>query len=324
MHVRPFAVVLGLAISCGPDLVLPGLGPETPPVDPPTTQAPPPDPGPAAGEVVPQILVGAGDIANCRGRGEERAEATAKLLDRVFADGHEGLVFTAGDNAYPDGGDEEFRDCYGKTWGRHKARTRPALGNHEYKTPGASGYFNYFGAVAGEPGKGWYSYDLGGWHVVVLNSNCSKLDGGCLPGSPQEQWLRADLAAQPGRCTIAVWHHPRFSSGDYEDNVDVEPLWRALDDFDVELLLTGHEHHYERFAPMTADGVPAAAGVRQFIVGTGGVSPREVTQPRAHSEVLKTGVSGVMKLTLRPDTLDWEFISIDGFEFTDAGTVTCR
>ncbi|MCH7718695.1 MAG: metallophosphoesterase, partial [Chloroflexi bacterium] len=149
------------------------------------------------------MLVGAGDIASCASSGDE---ATADLLDGIA-----GTVVTFGDNAYQSGTESEFADCYEPTWGRHKARTRPAPGNHDYITPGASGYFEYFGAAAGDPSKGYYSYDLGAWHVIAINSNCSQV-GGCDAGSPQEQWLRADLAESPTSCTVAYWHHPRFSS----------------------------------------------------------------------------------------------------------------
>lgn len=168
-------------------------------------------------EVSDPILVGAGDIVTCRGTDDE---ATAALLDAIG-----GTVFTAGDSVYSDGTSEEFANCYEPSWGRHKARTRPAVGNHEYHTPGAAGYFAYFGEAAGDPSKGYYSYDLGAWHIVVINSNCDEI-GGCEPGSPQEQWLRADLAAHPTACTLAYWHHPLFSSGQHGSDTAVRPICR--------------------------------------------------------------------------------------------------
>src|SRR3990170_8476230 len=171
------------------------------------------------------VLVGAGDIAN----GGPGAEATAKLLDVI-----PGTVATFGDNAYDAGTDAQFANYYNPTWGRHKARTMPSAGNHEYNTSGASGYFNYFGAAAGERGKGYYSYNLGTWHIVALNSNCSQV-GGCNAGSVQEQWLRADLAANPTACTAAIWHHPLFSSGQHGNNSSVKPLFKALYDYDADV-----------------------------------------------------------------------------------------
>ncbi len=201
------------------------------------------------------------------------AEITAGLLD-----GLTGTVAVLGDTAYENGTPDEFARCYEPTWGRHKARTRPAVGNHEYGTPGAAGYFAYFGAAAGEAGKGWYSYDLGAWHVVALNSNCSLV--GCQAGSEQEQWLRADLAANGARCTVAYMHHPRFSSGNVHGGSSaVDPLWRALEADGAELVLAGHDHDYERFAPQTASGaLDVERGVRQFVVGTGG-RPLYVVRP---------------------------------------------
>jgi hypothetical protein len=244
----------------------------------------------------PEVLVGAGDIAEC---GSIGAPATALLLDTI-----PGTVFTAGDNAYPSGSDDDFANCYDPTWGRHKARTRPALGNHEYLTPEAAGYFNYFGAAAGERGKGYYSYELGRWHVVVLNSNIP-LDA----GSPQDQWLRADLAATPTQCVFAYWHHPLFSSGDNHGNQDfVRPLWDALYQYGADLVVVGHEHVYERFAPQRPDGsADPATGIRQFTVGTGGAGVYAFGTPLPNSESRGTS-RGVIKLTLRDGGYDWKFV----------------
>ena len=211
------------------------------------------------------ILVAAGDIASCSSGGDE---ATAALLD-----GLPGTIATLGDHAYDSGTPQEFANCYGPSWGGHKSRTRPTLGNHDYGTSGATGYFDYFGADAGEPGKGYYSYELGAWHIVVLNSNCSEV-GGCSGGTPQEQWLRKDLAAHPTACTLAYWHHPRFSSGEkYGTNEQMTPLWQVLYEHGADVILSGHEHSYERFAPQDATGtMDFERGIRQFVVGTGGIA----------------------------------------------------
>ncbi|MDP8977364.1 MAG: metallophosphoesterase [Actinomycetota bacterium] len=262
------------------------------------------------------VLVGAGDIAECDSEGDE---ATAALLDDI-----DGTVFTTGDNAYPDGSAEDFTQCYGPSWGRHRERTRPALGNHEYYTDGASAYFDYFGRAAGEPGRGWYSYDLAGWHVVVLNSLCWEV-GGCEPDSPQQRWLRADLAASDARCTVAVWHHPRFSSGDYGDDDTYRPIWEALYDHGVELVLNGHEHFYERLAPLTPAGRrDDGRGIRQITVGTGGGELRDAGRPRPHSQRRISGEYGVLRLRLSPDRYAWRFVPTDDDAPTDTGSSACH
>ena len=187
------------------------------------------------------ILVGAGDIADCRDL--SGAEATAKLLDHV-----PGTVMADGDLAYPDGTKENFA-CYDKTWGRAKSRTRPAPGNHEFHSSGARPYFDYFGTAAGDPKTGYYSYELGKWHIIVLNSECLPV-GGCEAGSPQDKWLRADLAAHPAACTLAYWHKPLFSSGGAHGNdIAVKPLFQALYEANADVVVNGHDHDYERFAP---------------------------------------------------------------------------
>ena len=261
-------------------------------------------------------LIAAGDIADCTGG----ATVTAALLDKL-----PGTVATLGDNAYQRGTPDEFARCYAPTWGRHKGRTRPAVGNHEYGTPGASGYFGYFGAAAGDPAQGWYSYELGAWHVVALNSNCGEV-GGCGSGSPQERWLRADLAAHPAMCTLAYWHHPRFSSGNaHGDNSTVAPLWGALRDFGAELVLSGHDHDYERFAPQSAEGAADPAGIREFVVGTGGAHLRQfASQPQPNSEVRIAGIWGVLALRLEPRAYEWEFVPQPGSTARDSGHQACH
>jgi len=264
------------------------------------------------------VLVGAGDIADC---GElSGAAKTAILLDHI-----EGTVFTLGDNAYGSGTPSQFADCYGPTWGRFKDRTKPALGNHDYKTPGATGYFGYFGAAAGDPKTGYYSYDLGAWHVVVLNSNCGEV-GGCAAGSPQEKWLREDLGAHPAACTAAMWHHPRFSSSaEHGDDKRTKDLWKTLEEAGAELVLSGHDHDYERFAPQDVDGRrDMERGIRQFVAGTGGRYEYKWGKPDANSEVRNNDTFGVLKLTLHPDGYDWEFVPVEGGHFKDSGSARCH
>jgi acid phosphatase type 7 len=263
------------------------------------------------------ILVGAGDIADCRDL--SGAEATAKLLEQI-----PGTVMAVGDLAYPDGSKENFK-CYDKTWGRVKARTRPAPGNHEFVTAGAKPYFEYFGTAAGEKRKGYYSYELGTWHIVVLNSECADV-GGCKAGSRQEKWLRADLAAHPTACTLAYWHKPLFSSGSAHGNdVSVKALWQALYDANAEIVVNGHDHDYERFAPQNADGAAdPARGIREFVVGTGGKNQRPFGAIDANSEARNANAFGVLKLTLHPDSYDWQFIPEAGKTFIDSGSAKCH
>jgi hypothetical protein len=262
------------------------------------------------------VLVGAGDIASCSSSGDE---ATANLLDTIA-----GTVATLGDNAYDSGTTSEYTNCYGPTWGRHKARTMPAPGNHEYNTANATGYYAYFDAAAGDPSKGYYSYDLGAWHIIVINSNCSAI-GGCGAGSAQEQWLRADLAANPRTCTLAYWHHPRFSSGTTHGNqAFMQPIWQALYDFGADVVLSGHEHNYERFALQDPAGNADPRGIREFVVGTGGRSHYGfVSTPIANSEVEDAVTYGVLKLTLHATSYDWQFVPVAGGTFTDSGSGTC-
>jgi hypothetical protein len=262
------------------------------------------------------FLAAAGDIADCTAGGA----ITASLVDAL-----PGTVAVLGDAAYENGTPDEFARCYEPTWGRHKARTRPAVGNHEYGTPGADGYWDYFGAAAGERGKGWYSYDLGAWHVVVLNSNCTQV-GGCQSGSEQERWLRTDLAANDADCTLAYMHHPRFSSGNvHGGSPTVEPLWRALQDDGAEIVLAGHEHDYERFAPQTETGaLDQQRGVRQFVVGTGGRRLRSFGPPQPHSEARINTAWGVLHLRLRDGSYDWRFVAQTGSSVTDAGSTACH
>lgn len=260
-------------------------------------------------------LLAAGDIAGCEGQGDE---ATAALLDA-----REGTVVTLGDNVYDRGTAVAFARCYAPSWGRHRGRTRPALGNHDYVNGRALAYFDYFGDAAGERGKGWYSFDLGSWHLVALNSNCA-VAGGCGPGSQQERWLRADLAAHPARCTLAYWHHARFSSGLHGNNDVTAALWLALHEAGADVVLVGHDHDYERLAPVDPDGRPAPTGMRQFVVGTGGRSLYPFRAPVAGSEVRHAAGYGVLELTLKDGAYDWRFLAVEGSSFSDTGSATCR
>ncbi len=258
-------------------------------------------------------LVGAGDIADCNSNGDEQ---TAALLDSVA-----GMVFTAGDNAYSDGTASEFAQCYDASWGRHKARTRPSPGNHDYRSSRARPYFDYYGVNAGAPRVGYYSYDLGAWHVISLNSNISMS-----ASSAQVRWLRADLAATTARCVLAYWHHPRFSSGtEHGSDPRSEPLWQALDDHGTEIIISGHEHNYERFAPQTASGVAAPdRGIRLFVVGTGGADHYSFGPPIANSEVRNGDTWGVLELLLSADAYSWRFIPVAGRTFSDSGSGSCH
>ena len=259
------------------------------------------------------VLVGAGDIASCSSTGDE---ATANLLDGIS-----GTVFTLGDNVYETGSTAEFTNCYAPSWGRHKARTKPAPGNHDYGTAGAAGYFGYFGSAAGDPATGYYSYDLGDWHIIALNSNVANGTG-----TVQEQWLRADLAASTKPCTLAYWHHPRFSSGfEHGSDPSLQPLWQALYDANADLILSGHDHDYERFAPQTPAGIAdASRGIREFVVGTGGRSHYNLGTLKANSQIFNSTTYGVLKLTLSAGSYAWQFVPVAGGTFTDSGSGICH
>ncbi|MGH8991352.1 MAG: metallophosphoesterase family protein [Acidimicrobiia bacterium] len=279
----------------------------------------PPAASPAPGDAV---LVGAGDIASCSSNDDE---TTAALIDQVVAEHPDATVFTTGDNVYNSGTADEFARCYEPSWGRHRFRTRPVPGNHDYRTSGAGGYYGYFGSAAGDPGTGYYEYHAGSWQVIVLNSACSAV-GGCGAGSPQEQWLRAVLAASSARCTLALWHHPVFSSSSqHGSHSGLRPFWQALYDGGADVVLAGHDHVYERFGPQTATGgADAGFGVRQFTVGTGGKSHYGFGNPLPNSEVRHSGTTGVLRLTLRDQGYDWRFLPEPGGTFTDSGTGACH
>jgi len=286
----------------------------TPTLTPTRTPTPTPTPTPTSGGSA--TLLAAGDIAGCATSGDE---ATAKLLD-----GLAGTVVTLGDNVYDSGTASEFTNCYNPTWGRHKSRTKPAPGNHDYLTSGASGYFGYFGAAAGASTKGYYSYDLGSWHIVALNSNCSQA-GGCGVGSPQETWLKNDLAAHPTTCTLAYWHHPHFSFGNYSTDTRMQALWQALEAAGAEIVLSGHDHNYQRWAPQTWNGTKdTARGIREFVVGTGGKNHYPLGSPPANVEKSNGDTFGILQLTLRATSYDWKFVPEAGKTFTDSGSTACH
>ncbi|MGA2095285.1 MAG: metallophosphoesterase [Candidatus Acidiferrum sp.] len=267
------------------------------------------------------VLVGAGDIAGCKDL--DGARATAKLLEKI-----PGTIFAAGDLAYEYGTPANFQNCYDPTWGEFKSRTKPALGNHEYGEPAATGYFQYWGAAAGPLGKGYYSFDLGSWHIVAFNTNCGAKDlGGCGKGSPQEEWLGKDLAEHPDACVLAFGHHALFSSGlskAHAVHPELKELWQDLYAAHAALVLAGHEHSYERFGPQDPDGhADPANGIREIVVGTGGRSHDPLGFAMANSEVRNTDTYGVIKLVLTPGHYTWEFIPEEGKTFTDSGSGDC-
>lgn len=268
-------------------------------------------------------LVGAGDIAGC-GAALAGAEATAKLIEKI-----PGEVFASGDLAYEHGNAAEFNDCYGKTWGRFKDRTHPTPGNHEYVTPEARDYFRYWGDQAGPVGKGYYSFDLGVWHIIALNSNCDAPGlGGCGAGSPEETWLKKDLSEHAGSCIIAYGHHALFSSGIFRKHAAHPELKQIVHDLyaaHADLLLVGHEHSYERFAPQDPDGkIDPEHGIREIVVGTGGRSHDPLGFAMDNSEVRNMDTFGVIKVTLMPHAYNWEFIPVEGQTFTDSGSGVCH
>ena len=260
------------------------------------------------------VLVGAGDIAFCD-RPVPGAERTSRLLDDI-----PGTVFTSGDNVYEHGTLEEYQTCYERTWGRHRWRTRPVPGNHEYATPNASGYFEYFGDLAGPAGLGYYAYDLGDWRVLALNSNVP-----ASPGSAQYEWVRQDLETNRHRCTLAIWHYPVFSSG-HDTNIPVmKPIWALLDANGAEVVISGHAHSYERLAPLDQNGTrDDELGIRSFVVGTGGAYFTNLVQQAPNSEVFQNHTLGVLKLTLRTDSYDWRFVPVAGGTFADSGSGLCH
>jgi hypothetical protein len=274
---------------------------------PPTATVPP-----AAGS---PVLIGAGDI--CITSVIQNARATAALITARPGD----VVYTLGDNSNESGTASQYANCYAPTWGTFLNRTHATVGNHDYMTSGAAPYYAYFGAAAGPAGKGYYSYNLANnWHVIVLNAMCSEV-GGCGSGSPEETFLRNDLAANAGKHILAMWHIPRFSSGSaHGSNPTYTVWWQDLYNAHADIVLDGHDHDYERFALQNPNGVADPNGVREFVVGTGGAGQRSFGTIQPNSQVRSTGTFGVLQLTLGLHSYSWQFIPIAGKTFTDSGT----
>jgi hypothetical protein len=319
-----------VSLQCSRSPTAPNNGPVTGGNTPPPVTG-----GPGPSPQVPFVFVGAGDVANCdnnafNGSGtayvgktwRDASEKTAQIIDSIG-----GEVFTLGDNAYPLGRTQDFTPCYTQTWGRFVNRTHPSPGNHDYgdrQPHDGSPYFNYFGAAAGDFGKGYYSFDRGGWHIISLNSNRDNgIDTG--PNSAQATWLRQDLAANTVKCTLAYWHHPLFSSGGNGSSSAMKEIYRILHEAGADVVLTGHDHLYERFAPQDADGRPdQARGIVQFVVGTGGTVPMSLARSALLNSVVRiTERWGVLKLTLNTDTYSWEFITTANGTL-DTGSASCH
>jgi Calcineurin-like phosphoesterase len=282
-------------------------GTPTPTPTPTPSPSPSPSPTPTPAPAGDPVIAAAGDIAGAPTDGE----ATAKLLDQIDPT----RVLALGDEAYPDGSASDFATNYDPSWGRHKFRTSPTPGNHEYHTSGASGYFGYYGARAPAP---YYSYDVGSWHLISLNSEIASS-----AGSAQEGWLKSDLAAHPSSCVLAYWHQPRFSSGPHGNQTAVSALWSDLYAAGADVVLNGHDHDYERFAPQDPSGRADAAGIREFVVGTGGAERYAESSPQPNSELWNGDTFGVLKLTLHDGSYDWRFVPVAGSTFTDSGSATC-
>lgn len=267
------------------------------------------DHGVTAPDGVPATLLAAGDIAECDGDARDTADLVA---------GHEGVVAPLGDLAYPVGSPENFTECYDPSWGEFRSRTRPALGNHDVMTDGAGGYFGYFGALAGPRPEGYYSYDLGEWHVVVLNSNC-RFVGGCGADSAQVAWLRDDLADADTDNLLAYFHHPRVSTGAHGDTMAVDPMWDVLVEAGADVVVSAHDHDYQRFVPLDASEQPDPDGVRQFVVGTGGADLRAFGSDSPHVEFRQREHHGILRLDLEDCGYRWVFLAVGSQQPLDEG-----
>ena len=244
-------------------------------------------------------MIAVGDMASCASEFDEQVSA--------LVDGLEGTIITVGDNVYERGTAAEWERCFEPSWGRHKARMKPSPGNHDYAAANGAAYHEYFDVPK------YYAFDLGGWRLISLNSNCAAVE--CTNGSEQYEWLRAELDAHRTKCSLAYWHHPRYSSGLHGSTESMEPLFALLNDHGVDVVLAGHDHHYERLV---------VRGVRHFTVGTGGRSLYPVLRPEPGSEVHDTQTYGALKLRLGEDRYEWEFVGVPGSTFTDRGSGNCR
>jgi len=260
-------------------------------------------------------VIAVGDIGTCTDIGDDLTGARLETVP--------GLILGLGDYAYPDSSATDFANCFEPSWGQHKTRMLPVTGNHEYEQPGAEPYFAYFEAALGARPAPWYSFDVGDWHLVALDSNCDEV-GGCTASSPQGQWLAADLAANSKPCTLAYFHHPRFSSGVVGVDPDPLPFWQMLYAHGADLILNGHDHAYERFARMNpSGGLEPARGIRSFISGAGGVQLHGADENEPNSEVRNETTYGALRLTLGPTSYAWEFIGAGPGSFTDFGSEEC-
>jgi hypothetical protein len=314
-----FVVTLTLADQLSSKLQPHGVaGPPSSTAPAASSTASPPSPSGSAHaspDISAHVVYAAGDIADC----PDTVPAVAGLVRSRHA-----LILAVGDIVYPSGQARGFDECFDPVWGRLKSRIRPVPGNHDYITRGGAGYFDYFGAAAGDPSQGYYSFDIGAWHVIAMNSMCQHI-GGCRPGSPQITWLEADLAAHPSACTLAYWHHPRFTSGDGESRQRTEGIWQALYGAGAEVVINGHDHDYERFAPLDPAGrLDPERGIREFVVGTGGANLTRRVRVAPHSEIWTRAYHGLLELTLRPGRYHWRFVAAETGRTVDAGSGRCH
>ena len=301
-------MLLLLAVIFGTRPATPGASPSAA-----ASSSPPPESGASgapSGDGSEAILLAVGDIAYCGASADEKVGQLAARLP--------GTIALLGDNAYDKGSSTDYANCFNPTWGGFLDRIRPVPGNHEYETRQAAAYFAYFGTRVGKVGQGWYSYDVGAWHLIALNSNCGAIPGGCEGRDSEEfAWLVKDLADHPAKCTLAYWHHPRYSSGRHGDNDMTDEIWQALSDAGADVILEGHDHDYERMSPIR--------GIRSFVVGTGGRGLYEWPRgPGANTEVRANDTYGLLQLTLRGADYSWKFIPAAGGTFTDSGSADCR
>ncbi len=276
-------------------------------------------------EAADVVIAAAGDIAcdpsaNSGSPAKCDQAATAQQIISL----NPTAVLSLGDQQYESNTASAYAAVFDKTWGAFKSKIRPAVGNHEYLTHDATGYFDYFGAAAGDPTKGYYSYDLGAWHLISLNSECTHI-GGCGPGSAEEAWLLADLAAHPATCTLAYWHEPRWSSGEHGDATQMTTIWNDLVAAHVDVVLSGHNHDYERFPTLDENGTPSPSGVQEFVVGTGGKNHYGFgSTPPLAGEIRNSTAFGILRMDLHPTSYDWKFLPAPSYTFTDSGSAACR